>query len=459
MSSIGGLGGGNVGDARTMILWELKDILDDISRHAQEGVEDSSWGSYIERMRDESLSYDFDLAQELQKMSEYLGDMIRHLSRSGNYLPFEHRNSSRDESTTREQGAEVELIQAAAPISILISPSNEPGEPSATSAISITVTPEASENCTICFEVITTLCILQPCEHKFDMDCIMPWLISVYSNDRDERALRCPLCRQGIDTIRHSIVGDGMANMMIVGPHFRQQFRGQGQERPWDDLMRAASVVPVYRPAIPHLSDVGGAIAYQPSRGNTIDEVHLTQRGEHQPEAQRARLYLQRRREDELPDLFSQEDIIDFIDWRDTMNAARASVLEDMGEGAPKGLYVNRRGHSRLEGLREEYSCVECTSRQPGSASSTRPVIPHPSSPVSRPERGEFSQRAQPATRRPSTGHSTEAPLRGNTGRVGNANITLPVRARSDGLREPYDAEVVRQRRLSIMGHLRESQS
>ncbi|KAG4431428.1 hypothetical protein IFR05_013097, partial [Cadophora sp. M221] len=279
----------------------------------------------------------------MQRTSEQLGDLHPNVSGQGNSLLSESESSSsHDESITREQGPEVDSIRAVAPISILISTSNHPDEPSTTSALSMTVTPEVPENCTICFEIITTLCILQPCDHKFDMDCIMPWLRSVYRDSLDERALRCPLCRQVIDTIRHSILGDGTANMMIVGPHFRQQFRRQGPERPWDDLMRAADDVPVYRPAIPLLSDVGGVMTYRPSHGyrDRVDLLYRRQQEELRLEARRDSFHPHHMRDDHIEDgvfeLLGEEGILNRIERMERRNNARGSDLEAMGEASVK---------------------------------------------------------------------------------------------------------------------------
>ena len=50
------------------------------------------------------------------------------------------------------------------------------------------------ELCPICYDTITDLAILEPCLHKFDYHCIMPWL---------NISSRCPYCTQGASHIRH----------------------------------------------------------------------------------------------------------------------------------------------------------------------------------------------------------------------------------------------------------------
>ena len=149
---------------------------------------------------------------------------------------------------------------------------------------------ESPGHCTICFDEITTLCILQPCDHTFDLDCLMPWLVSVYRESHDEPALRCPLCRQTIDTIRHSITGDGYSTMRVVGPYFRQQFPRHHFRRPREDLLRPFSVIAIHR----FDDDLGerfpgnGTVASYFPHGPLTDELRRRQRAELRLNARRA---------------------------------------------------------------------------------------------------------------------------------------------------------------------------
>ncbi|KAH7342871.1 hypothetical protein BKA65DRAFT_595913 [Rhexocercosporidium sp. MPI-PUGE-AT-0058] len=429
-------------DSRTILLQELKDIVDEISRLVGEGNGNSSWTSFIRRIRPVIEARNLNLGQELQRTSAYLGDLIRHVSGQA--------SSSHEESTTRDrQGAEVEQ----APISTLVSASNEPGEPSITPAISIILAPEAPENCTICFEAITRLCILQPCGHRFDIDCIMPWLIHVYAGTRDESTLRCPLCRQVIDTIRHSIAGDGTANMMVVGPHFGQQFGRPGPARPWDDLMRAARTVPVYRPSFPFFDAVDRPRVYQPSRGNTLHHISGEQL---RLNTRRDSIHPHYMREDHINDEathLTDENILNLVERIETMNSARERELEGMGEGASRDLHNDWRRSPAYGGLAlgDENSAARRTWLQGGSASGTHPVIQYSGDPPSEPAGGESSQRTPPATRIPSTGFSYEVHSTEYTGRASSIDTTQQERTRDDGLRGLYDEEVVRWHRRRMM--------
>ena len=230
------------------------------------------------------------------------------------------------------------------------------GEPPTTAIQPVSVVAaEGPGHCTICFDEITTLCILQPCNHRFDLDCLMPWLVSVYRESHDESTLRCPLCRQVIDAIRHSITDDGYSTMRVVGPYFRQQFPRHHFRRPREDPLRPFSVIAVH-----HFDDDlgerfpgNGTVASYFPHGPLTDELRRRQRAELRLNARRADAQPDFVREDHvLDEVFESmgtQDILDMIARRERLNGARQRELEAMGEGASMDLHIELRRPSIIE--------------------------------------------------------------------------------------------------------------
>lgn len=65
-------------------------------------------------------------------------------------------------------------------------------------------TVDVDDICGICFESFTTLCHLHPCKHRFDYDCIDPWLQSLFRENSHPDTMTCPLCRGIIKNIQRT---------------------------------------------------------------------------------------------------------------------------------------------------------------------------------------------------------------------------------------------------------------
>ncbi|KAK0113225.1 hypothetical protein ONS95_014920 [Cadophora gregata] len=337
MNTVGGEQGGNIARTQHHAITQIQDTRGQIDRVLT--LLDDGYDYFSQAEIAEALGSDSQvgtLIQTLQVASRDLGHVLyffRHGSRS------KDSTSPALHSTTEEQVARPEEVQA------------EPGNESRAEPRPISETPAAErlENCTICFEEISTLCILQPCGHKFDMDCLMPWLISVYTEWYDESLLRCPLCRQIIDTLRYSIISDGTATLMIVGPHFRQQFSRHRFQRSGEDLMVPLDYLSLHR-LVNDLDDRfpgNGAVASYLPNGPLVEELRRRQRAEILMNSRRSAIQPVFVREDHIADedfeRMSQQDILDMIDRRERLNTARERWLEVMGEGASTDLHRERR--------------------------------------------------------------------------------------------------------------------
>ncbi|PVH89817.1 hypothetical protein DL98DRAFT_565080 [Cadophora sp. DSE1049] len=358
MSTTGGDGGGNMAGAQADAITLAQDTKETIDRLLTFLEEGNGYFSQAEVVR--ALGAD-----------------------SQNYLRSVDSPSPAVGSATREHVVQTEEGQAGAEATPQPEPEPQPepavaeidpGGPSTTAV-------ESPDSCTICFEEISTLCMLQPCDHKFDMDCLMPWLVSVYTESHDESALRCPLCRQPIETIRHSIIGDGTATVMVVGPHFRQQFSRHGLRRLREDLMRPLNGISLYRVA----DDLGerfpgnGIVASYLPNGPLIDELRRRQRAELRLNAQRSDVQPTFVREDHISDeafeRMSTQDILDMIDRRESLNAARERELEAMGEGASMDLHIGWRRPSGNERQGSGSAATRNTVRSVASLSSPRTTM------------------------------------------------------------------------------------
>ena len=82
---------------------------------------------------------------------------------------------------------------------------------------------EASEDyrCAICLDNISNMACVDPCFHCFCFGCIQRWATT--------RAV-CPLCRQPIDRVLHTVRADDDYQEYVVSSSSRQQ-RGRARER------------------------------------------------------------------------------------------------------------------------------------------------------------------------------------------------------------------------------------
>ncbi|KAI9051395.1 hypothetical protein LZ554_004442 [Drepanopeziza brunnea f. sp. 'monogermtubi'] len=120
-----------------------------------------------------------------------------------------------------------------------VGPRTSTGEPSAThpGPDHLEAETRPADKCVICLEDISDRCVLLPCRHEFDFDCVLPWLESFYpaaaaataAITSDYSRCTCPLCRQPILSLHHSFVPNAVvcAELAItaIGSGFHARFR------------------------------------------------------------------------------------------------------------------------------------------------------------------------------------------------------------------------------------------
>lgn len=92
-------------------------------------------------------------------------------------------------SRKRVKKATVEALQLVVPESI----------PAVAAMGNVNEKEEKQAECAVCLEVITARAVLQPCQHDFDMKCIIEWLKMTPS---------CPVCRRPVTHLHHDIKSD-----------------------------------------------------------------------------------------------------------------------------------------------------------------------------------------------------------------------------------------------------------